>query len=209
LFVLIFSSSQSQVTAVDPSAPEEVKLFAKDSLSLLLRANAMDVDRSFFPTQGFEMERIKVHAPIFITVSFPEGNQKELSLSIDSISTIGEAINMVADKLEIVDASQYTLCNSIRGTDHSYRSFDNLCMLEAYIIQKESFNPYWITQEESFPTDTGLSFQWRAQNSRTFPWGIQVECGFKHEVIENNQPAPARGWEYWNKFVPPGTHYGH
>lgn len=86
---------------------EKVKLFAKDSSSLLLRAKALDTSRKFVPTQTFELSRIVQHAPIVIAICFPGGNQKKLL--IDSASTIGEAINAVSDKLEILDCSSYAI----------------------------------------------------------------------------------------------------
>ncbi len=120
-----------RVTAWDKSTPEQVKLFAKDSSSLLLRAKALDTNRKFVPTQHFELSRIVQHAPIVIAICFPGGNQKKLL--IDSASTIGEAINAVSDKLEILDCSTYAIYKVIGNIERVLNINDNICDVVASI----------------------------------------------------------------------------
>jgi hypothetical protein len=129
--VLFLNSSFSRVTAWDKSTPEQVKLFAKDSSSLLLRAKALETNRKFVPTQAFELQRIKMHAPIVIAITFPGGNQKKLL--IDSASTIGEAINAVSDKLEILDCSSYSCYKVIGNIERVLNVTDNICDVVASI----------------------------------------------------------------------------
>jgi hypothetical protein len=119
------------VTAWDKSTPEQVKLFAKDSSSLLLRAKALDTNRKFVPTQAFELGRIVLHSPIVIAICFPGGNQKKLL--IDSASTVGEAINAVSDKLEILDCSSYAIYKVIGNIERVLSINDNICDVVASI----------------------------------------------------------------------------
>lgn len=119
------------MTAWDKTTPEQVKLFAKDSSSLLLRAKALDTNRKFVPTQNFELSRIVLHSPIVIAICFPGGNQKKLL--IDSASTIGEAINAVSDKLEILDCSSYAIYKVIGNIERVLNINDNICDVVASI----------------------------------------------------------------------------
>lgn len=121
----------SRVTAWDKSTPENVKAFAKDASSLLLRAKALETNRKFVPTEQFELSRILSHSPIVIGIAFPGGNQKKLL--IDSASTIGEAINAVSDKLEILDCSPYSIYKVIGNIERVLNMNDNICDVVASI----------------------------------------------------------------------------
>lgn len=123
--------NHARVSAFDKSSPEQVKQFAKEASSLLLRAKALDTNRKFVPTEQFELQRISAHAPIVIAICFPGGNQKKLL--IDSASTIGEAINAVSDKLEILDCSPYAIYKVIGNIERVLNINDNICDVVASI----------------------------------------------------------------------------
>ena len=99
-----------RLSAQSKNALDDVRMLAKQTLTLLLRARAMKTVRKMVPVFETELFPLLSGASPVVTISYPAGLEQK-TLSIDSATTAGECINALCDKLKVEDASRFAIMN--------------------------------------------------------------------------------------------------